>query len=507
MTRFRLFTYCAIIILLVSVFRKDSEIPHIITTNYPIGNIGNVYGTNSTIKKLNFERSQRVVQAFRHSWQGYYNYAFGYDEFHPLSKTGSDWFGLGLTIIDCLDTALIMNQSDIYSQARMWVAGKFSLEQEGESNVFEITIRVLGGLLSTFGMTNDQMYLGTAVALADRLLVAFDTKTGIPLSSINLKRKLAISAGFASLAEATTLQMEFKYLTWLTKDPKYWNACQKVMQKVFEQPREDGLCSVYIDTDDGHFLPGSVRLGSRGDSYYEYLAKQWMLTGYVENIMKAEYETALEGIRKVLLGISAPSKLLFIGETSTRPREKSSKMDHLVCFLPGILAWKAADGKLVTTNERHKLTPQNLRDLQLAEELTKSCVEMYFQTPTGLAPEIVFWNSDENSENDPIFKYHQSKHVDLSLDYPVVVPDNDQDASFTRFTTNIPPSSTARDFVINPADGHNLLRPETIESLFILYRITGKEQYRTWGWQIFLAFEKYCKVESGGYASLVYKIY
>ncbi len=46
-------------------------------------------------------------------------------------------------------------------------------------------------------------------------------------------------------------------------------------------------------------------------------------------------------------------------------------------------------------------------------------------------------------------------------------------------------------------------RPETVESLFIAYRLTGDNRYRDYGWSIFEAIEKYCKIESGGYASIL----
>ena len=51
-------------------------------------------------------------------------------------------------------------------------------------------------------------------------------------------------------------------------------------------------------------------------------------------------------------------------------------------------------------------------------------------------------------------------------------------------------------------DAHNLLRPETVESLFVMWRVTGDPLYRTWGWHIFRAFEKWTRVEGGGYANL-----
>ena len=55
---------------------------------------------------------------------------------------------------------------------------------------------------------------------------------------------------------------------------------------------------------------------------------------------------------------------------------------------------------------------------------------------------------------------------------------------------------------IKPADGFSLLRPETLESLFYLWRITNDPIYREWGWEIFEAFERHARVETGGYASV-----
>lgn len=50
--------------------------------------------------------------------------------------------------------------------------------------------------------------------------------------------------------------------------------------------------------------------------------------------------------------------------------------------------------------------------------------------------------------------------------------------------------------VLQPADRHNLLRPETVESLFYLYRFTKDTKYRDWGWEILQSFNKYTKVKT-----------
>jgi hypothetical protein len=54
-----------------------------------------------------------------------------------------------------------------------------------------------------------------------------------------------------------------------------------------------------------------------------------------------------------------------------------------------------------------------------------------------------------------------------------------------------------------PYDARYMLRPETVESLFIAYRLTGDQRYRDHGWKIFQSIQKHCYVESGGYASVL----
>jgi len=106
-------------------------------------------------------------------------------------------------------------------------------------------------------------------------------------------------------------------------------------------------------------------------------------------------------------------------------------MDHLVCFVPGMLA---LDG-----DEQH---------LKLAKEIMYTCYQFYKRSKTGLAPEIAGFDVSKDDNTDFFFQ----------------AP-------------------------------HNLLRPETVESLMVMYRVTGDEIYRDWGWEIFQAFEKYTKTE------------
>ncbi|KAI9105654.1 glycoside hydrolase [Phlyctochytrium arcticum] len=439
--------------------------------------------------------SEAVVAAFRHAWKGYETYAWGYDELHPITRTKSTWMDVGMTIVDSLDTAFIMDQKDIFDKAALWVEKDLKFSHNADSNVFELTIRILGGLLSAYHLSGEKnpALLRRATEMADILLLAFNTPTRLPLESINFATRKPVAAnggaGPGSVAEMGTLTLEFKYLSYLTKDPKYWEAVQQVERVLAEMPKKDGLAPIYLSTDQKRWMTSEIRLGSRGDSYYEYLGKTYLLTG--ESFFLEEYRTAVGGIRKHLLAASSPNSFFYVGELPHGVEPNSTavihnKMDHLVCFLPGLLALLATQGQsVVTMADRLAMDPLLLLDLELAEELGESCWQMYRQTPTGLSPEIVYWNRPDSDDEA------------VSRNVPI--------ANVPAHAASIRPAVSAdvneQDFQIRPLDAHNLLRPETIESLFVLWRVTGNKKYREWGWEMFQSFETYTKVENG-YTSL-----
>ncbi|KAG0173894.1 mannosyl-oligosaccharide alpha-1,2-mannosidase [Apophysomyces sp. BC1034] len=416
---------------------------------------------------LTAERQQRIVDAFRHAWKGYATDAFGRDEYQPLSHSGHDWApgGIGLMIVDALDTIQLMNLEEEYKQARQWVATKLNFDKQQHVNLFETTIRVLGGLLSAYHLSdNDPIYLEKAKDLGNRLMGAFDSDSGIPYPMVTLSTGMAYKfESTSSTAETATVQLEFKYLSHLTGDPKYKDAAVRVMKKYDEliqaNKTVDGLVPIFVNPVSGSFVGQLIRLGSRGDSYYEYLLKQFLQTQKTEKRYRELYDHAVQGIKKHLIAKSYPNQLTYIGELlHGDPTDLSPKMDHLVCFMGGSFALGATEGLTIVQNP--PANDQDKDDLELGKEITRTCYEMYNLTETGLASEIVYFNANSDSAAD------------------------------------------APDMTIQRLDRHNLLRPETLESIFLLWRITGDQVYREWGWQIFEAFEKYTKLSGGGYAAL-----
>ncbi|XP_061460118.1 endoplasmic reticulum mannosyl-oligosaccharide 1,2-alpha-mannosidase isoform X2 [Rhineura floridana] len=394
------------------------------------------------------ERQMAVIEAFRHAWKGYKEFAWGHDELKPISKSFSEWFGLGLTLIDALDTMWILGLKEEFEEARKWVATDLNFDKNVDVNLFESAIRILGGLLSAYHLSGDSLFLEKAKDIGSRLMPAFNTPSRIPFSDVNIGRGTAHPPRWTSdstVAEVTSIQLEFRELSRLTGEDKFQNAVDGVMKHVHSLAgKNDGLVPMFINTNSGQFTHlGVYTLGARADSYYEYLLKQWIQGGKKENELLEDYVKGVEGVKMHLLRKSQPRRLTFVGELAHG--RFSAKMDHLVCFLPGALALGAHNG-----------LPAD--HMALAVELAETCYQMYAQMETGLSPEIVHFNMHAQKDR---------KDVDIKM-----------------------------------ADRHNLLRPETVESLFYLYRFTGDKKYQNWGWEILQSFNKYTRVPAGGYTSI-----
>ncbi|UMM27268.1 hypothetical protein L5515_010633 [Caenorhabditis briggsae] len=398
------------------------------------------------------DRQRAIVAAFQHSWTGYKKYAWGHDELLPVSKRFDDPFQLGLTIVDSLDTAIIMGLETETREGVEWIRNSLNVSPSKSVNVFETTIRVLGGLLSGYHLTGEEALLEKAAKLGDNLLNAFTkSKSPIPKSDVDLGTGAAFSPnrGYSSLAEATTLQLEFRDLSVLTGDKKYEETAFASSEHVHKTKcaEYDGLCFYHID-ENGEFKKTAITLGARADSYYEYLIKQWLQTKKSIDWLRDDFLQSMKSIKNHLYRQSQPSGLWFIGEIAEND-DFYPKMDHLVCFLSGSLALSHLNG-----------LDENGEHIKMAKKIGEICHKMY-QNPTGLGPEIIHFNIENRTD-------------DVSRE----------------------------DSYVKSLDAHSLLRPEAIEAWFYLYRVTKDPKYQEWGWSAFEAIEKYAKVETGGYSSI-----
>lgn len=240
----------------------------------------------SALQKL--ERKERlaaVKKTFLRSWSAYKRYAWRQDEVAPLSGQYKNGFGgWGATLVDTLDTLWIMDldhEFDIAVSALKELS--FTSSTFYKVNLFETTIRYLGGLLSAYDLSGDRYptLLEKAIELGDMLYVAFDTPNRMPIAHWDwmsaAKGARQKTPDSVALAEIGSLTLEFTRLTQLTGDPKYYDAVQRIMD-VFEaqqmQTGIPGMWPISLSTKDLDFTRDrTFTWGAMADSMYEYLPK------------------------------------------------------------------------------------------------------------------------------------------------------------------------------------------------------------------------------------------
>src|SRR3954469_12106045 len=166
------------------------------------------------------EMAGRVKTECLHAWKNYERYAWGHDALKPLSKTPHDWYGQSLlmTPVDALDTLILMKLDTQADKARALITSQLSFDRDLSVKNFEITIRLLGGLLSGYQLTGDKRLLALAEDLGNRLLPAFNSPTGLPYVSVN-PRPGQVRDPLSNPAETGTLLLEFGTLSKLTGNP------------------------------------------------------------------------------------------------------------------------------------------------------------------------------------------------------------------------------------------------------------------------------------------------
>ncbi|EER14037.1 conserved hypothetical protein [Perkinsus marinus ATCC 50983] len=234
----------------------------------------------------------------RHAYGQYEAVAFGNDETNTLQGQGVDnWGGMSLTMVDAIDTLLLMGMRAEYERAVGWLYQHYK-EAHGKDlwvNTFESTIRILGGYvggwaLSAPGSPERAMLAEMAEDIGVRLVKAFHLGTGephLPYSDINLATgESALLGGFVSLSEAN-IGLDLNAATMLTGNPVFARAAANVHNFLRKHYNSDsiGLLPVLLPLvphgvgDVGLITDNKLGLGARGDSYYEYLLKEWILGG------------------------------------------------------------------------------------------------------------------------------------------------------------------------------------------------------------------------------------
>jgi len=218
--------------------------------------------------------AEQVKSEFLHAWNGYKKYAWGHDDLKPLSKTYKDWYGqtLLMTPVDSLDTLILLGFKDEADTTRKYITDNLSFDKDVYVQNFEITIRLLGGLLSSYQMTGDKKLLSLAEDLGTRLLPVFDSPTGLPYKQVNLKTGKT-RGEVTNPAETGTLLIEFGTLAKLTNKPVFYEKAQRALVETYNRRSSLGLVGTNINVETGKWTNPDSHVSAEIDSYYEYLLK------------------------------------------------------------------------------------------------------------------------------------------------------------------------------------------------------------------------------------------
>lgn len=398
--------------------------------------------------KFFFPGYNLTKRMMKHAWDGYKRFAWGHDELMPIGQKGTTSFGpysIGLTMIDALDTLMLMNMQQEFLEARDYIFDNVNFDQEMVCSMFELNIRIVGGLLSAFALCGDGRFVSKAFDMANRFLSQFEHI--FPDNAVNLLKRVTMSDAeiratpmpdigerLVSIAQAGTLSLEFGYLSHVLTDPIYKERAEGVIKALSQMETTiPGLFPTIIKPRDVKQDDDQYTLGGMADSFYEYLLKYWLFTNKKDTLHLEMYRKSVDAIKENLVVTRNKRKFLINKKGGT----EIPLMEHLACFAPGMLA----------------LGAYHMGDddtLQLAADLTETCYEMYHRQISGVSPE--------------------------KCQVPSLEP--------------------------VPGESHYLLRPEAIESIFVMWRITKDPKYRRWGYEIALNIEKHCKIPSGGYAGL-----
>src|SRR5438034_5523523 len=226
------------------------------------------------------QMAARVRSEFLYAWRNYERYAWGDDALRPLSKTPHDWYehSLLMTPVDALDTLVLMNLDADVAKTKALIVRDLSFDRDIYVKNFEITIRLLGGLLSAYQLTNDQRLLQLAEDLGNRLLPVFNSPTGLPYVYVNL-RTGQVRDPVTNTAETGTLLLEFGTLSKLTGKPIFYDKAKRALVETYKRRSLLGLVGQSINVETGAWTNRDSHISGGIDSYYEYLWKCWLLFG------------------------------------------------------------------------------------------------------------------------------------------------------------------------------------------------------------------------------------
>ena len=457
------------------------------------------------------ERQQEVKRQFLHAWTAYEDHGWMSDSLLPLSgNRKNQCCGWSATLVDALDTLYIMGLDEEFKEAlNATLSINFAHHvQNCTVNLFESTIRYLGGMLAAYDLSQDPRIVPKLVELGDVLHSAFDTWNGMPCSLCHLASKSGGEA-FApnndvAMADVGSLYLEFGRLSQITGDQKYMNSVI-FLTELFQRTQNDssipGLWPERVDSTSingtdvvpAGFATSSYAysLGALSDSSYEYLLKGHMFMGALTDSYADMWHKAARQIRRFMLfraympdsstnhtwttPTTAQPDILFSGIATRFPDAENVLLEprtqHLACFAGGMFAMAS----------RVFSEPS---DLAIGEALTNGCVWASQTSPIGIMPET-FTALPCDLDASEQCAWNQS-YWDEQRVLPSNYLNNDCESS-----SHFPAGW------LQVMDPRYLLRPEAIESVFIMYRVTGNAYWRDVGWDMFQTIIQHTRTPYG----------
>uniref|UniRef100_A0A8D3DPD9 alpha-1,2-Mannosidase n=1 Tax=Scophthalmus maximus TaxID=52904 RepID=A0A8D3DPD9_SCOMX len=327
------------------------------------------------------EKRDKIREMMKHAWDSYRQYGWGHNELKPLAKKGhsTNIFGnsqLGATIVDALDTLYIMGLHEEFKDGQEWIEQNLDFGVNAEVSVFEVNIRFIGGLLAAYYLSGQEVFKLKAVQLAEKLLPAFNTPTGIPWAMVNLKSGVGRNWGWASAGSIEQMNNSL----WLPRLSA--SRCFSPLSRFVTLSLSPSLplCPFFYLCFFFSLSPDHTSVGGLGDSFYEYLLKAWLMSDRTDTEARKTYDDAIEAIERHLIRKSNGG-LTFIGEWKNGHLER--KMGHLACFAGGMFAL-GADGSPDDKAGHY---------LQLGAEIAHTCHESYDRTVLKLGPEAFKFDS------------------------------------------------------------------------------------------------------------------
>ena len=299
--------------------------------------------------------SEMVKKEFLYAWNSYKQYAWGHDALKPLSKQPHDWYGTSLlmTPVDAFDTMVLMGLKKESEETKQLIFDSLSFNKNINVQCFEVTIRLLGGLLSAYQLDGDKRFLVLAEDLGKRLLPVFESPTGMPYRYVHLQTG-NVQKPNNNPAEIGTLLIEFGTLSKLTGDPIYYQKAKNALVQLYNRRSSIGLVGSWINVETGEWTNASSHVGGGIDSYYEYLVKAWILFG--DQDCKTMAEESMKAVNRYIKDSTQSGNWYGQVDMNTGKRIGTT-FGSLEAFMPALLC---------LTN-----------DILQAEKIQQSCYTMW----------------------------------------------------------------------------------------------------------------------------------